>query len=299
MKNHSNLRGPVIFGGGRDLGGFWQATPFALRTLALTLLLLLVGCSAGPAPTPAPAGLRITGSSSMAPALKELAAAFQAQNPNMLVEVQGSDTANGWEDLKSGRADVAAVSWWDSSTLTPQGYRLIPVARDALAVVVHPRNSITNVTALQLRALFAGEILNWSALGATGLDPEQDEPVIVSREDGSGTRAAFEARIMGDRRVTLNAIVMPSTKAVIDYVASHRLAVGYVTLDAVDERVRTVPVEGLAPAAQDAASGAYYLTRVLNLAARDPAPAAARAFLEFAEGRAGQAIWGKHHVALQ
>jgi hypothetical protein len=72
-----------------------------------------------------------------------------------------------------------------------------------------------------------------------------------------------------------------------------------VTLDAVDERVRAVPVEGLAPAAQDAASDAYYLTRVLNLAGREPAPAAARAFLEFAQGPAGQATWAKHHVALQ
>ena len=85
-------------------------------------------------------------------------------------------------------------------------YRLIPVARDGIAVIVHPRNPITNVTALQLRALFGGEVLDWAALGGI-----EGEPAIVSREDGSGTRGAFEARVMGDQRVTLNALVMPTT----------------------------------------------------------------------------------------
>ena len=185
------------------------------------------------------------------------------------------------------------MSWWDEAKALPEGYRLVRVARDAIAVIVHPRNPITNVTTLQLRALFGGEVLDWAGLGG----PE-GEPQIVSREDGSGTRQSFEARIMGDRRVTLNALVMPATGAVVDYVAAHRLAAGYVSLDAVDDRVRAVPVEGLLPSKQAAASGAYHLTRILYLAAREPSSPGASVFLEFAEGAEGQLVWAKHHVPL-
>lgn len=271
---------------------------FAAQTFVL--LILAAACSAGPAPTPAPTRLRIAGSTSMAPALHELAAAFQAQNPNVLLEVQGGDTANGWDDLRAGRAEVAALSWWDAAEPVLEGYRLIPVARDAIAVVVHPRNPITNVTALQLRALFAGEILDWTALlGSDALGGEPGEPVVVSREDGSGTRAAFESAVMGDRRVTLNALVMPTTQAVAEYVGRHRLAVGYLTLDAVDSRIRAVPVEGLLPTQEAAESGAYHLTRGLYLAVREPASPGLQAFLDFTQSPAAVAIWNKHHLRIE
>jgi phosphate transport system substrate-binding protein len=268
--------------------------PQTLCVFAVLVLAFLAACSAGPTSTPAPTRLRIAGSTSMMPALHELAAAFQSQNPNVLVEVQGGDTANGWEDLRAGRSDIAALSWWDDAKQPSDGYRLVPLAKDEVAVIVHPRNPITNVTTLQLRALFAGEILDWAALGGG-----QGEPTIVSREDGSGTRAAFEARIMGDRRVTLNALVMPTTQAVVDYVAAHMLAVGYVTADAVNERVRAAPVEGLLPARQSAATGGYHLARVLYLAVREPAPRGVQAFLDFAQSPDGLAIWDKHHAAIR
>jgi phosphate transport system substrate-binding protein len=262
--------------------------------LAFLLVSFAAACSAGPTPTPAPTQLRISGSTSMGLALHEVGAAFQAQNPNVLVEVQGGDTANGLEDLRAGRSDVAALSWWDEAQSLPQGYRLVPVAKDAVAVIVHPRNPITDVTALQLKALFGGEMLDWTALGG-----EQGEPVIVSREDGSGTRSTFEARIMADRRVTLNALVMPTTKAVADYVAGHRLAVGYVSLDAVDDRVRAVPVEGLLPSRQSAADNSYHLTRVLYLAVREPVSPGLQAFLDFAQSPAGAAIWSNRFAGIR
>lgn len=252
--------------------------------------MFLTACSTGPTPTPPPTRLRISGATSMGPALMELAAAFQGANPNVLVEVQGGDTANGWADLQAGRAEIAALSYWDETQTAPQGFALFPVARDPVAIIVHPGNPITNVTTLQLRALFGGEVLDWAALrGATG------EPVIVSREDGSGTRAAFEAAIMGDRRVTLNAIVMPTTQAVVDYVAQHRLAVGYVTRDAVNDAVRVAPVEGLLP---DRSASGYYLTRTLYLAVRKPAGAATQAFIVFAQNETAQVSWTKHHLSL-
>jgi phosphate transport system substrate-binding protein len=249
------------------------------------LLLLISACAAGPAPTPPPARLRIAGSTTMTPVLNELATELQTQNPNLLVEVQGGGTTIGWQELRADRVEMAALSYWDETQAIPDDFQLIPVARDGIAVIVHPRNPISNVTALQLRALFGGEVLDWRGLGGI-----EGEPEIISREDGSGTRAAFEARVMGEQRVTLNALVMPTTRAVVDYVASHPLAVGYVSLSAVDERVTAVPVEGMPPTKEDARSGAYYLSRTLYLAVRTPFAPPARAFIDFAGSASGQKI---------
>ena len=142
---------------------------------------------------------------------------------------------------------------------------MIPIARDGLAIIVNPQNTITNVTSLQLRALYRGETLDWGALGGVG-----GEPVVISREDGSGSRAAFETLAMGGERVTLNALVMPTSQAVVDYVASHRNAVGYVSTGVITDTVRAVPVEEFPPTAATLRSGEYRLGRVLYLYAPHP-----------------------------
>jgi phosphate transport system substrate-binding protein len=256
-------------------------------------VLLLAACAAGPTATPPPTRLRIAGSTTLAPVLGELAAALQEENPNLLVEVQGGGTKIGWDELRAGRVDVASLSHWDETQAVPDGFQLIPIARDGIAVIVHPRNPISNVTALQLRSLFGGEVLEWRGLGGI-----EGEPQIISREDGSGTRAAFEARVMGGQRVTLNALVMPSTSAVVDYVASHPLSVGYVSASAVDDRVRVVPVEGLLPSRTDIRSGAYYLARTLYLAAREQLTSQVRALVDFVASPAGQELIAGRFAAL-
>lgn len=261
--------------------------------LLLAGVLLLGACSAGPTATPQPARLRIQGSTSMAGALTELATSFEADHPNVLVEVEGGGSAMGWEQLRRGAADVAALSWLSDQVVTTEGFRVAAVASDGIAIIVHPSNPITDITTLQLRSLFAGEILDWGALSAV-----QGQPAIVSREEGSGTRAAFESGIMGDRRVTLNALVMPTSQSVLDYVATHQLAVGYVTFDHLMPSVRAVPVEGIPPAREHVASGAYSLLRTLYLAVQEGAQPPADDFVVYALSAKGQRILSQHHTPL-
>jgi phosphate transport system substrate-binding protein len=293
-------------------GRFWSARR-ELRSHALlpqrkqgvqaSLALLLAACilQACTSPaliTPAPARVRIAGSTSLRPALTELAAAYQAQHPNVLVDVRGGDSASGIEELRRDEADLAAVSWLPPDQSAPEGSQAAPIARDAIAVIIHPSNPITDVTILQLRALYRGEVLDWGGLtgaaSATGA-----EPVLVSREEGSGTRAAFEALVMGGDRVTLNALVMPTSAAVVEYVAEHRNAIGYVSLAALDPRVTAVPVEGVAPTAATLQSGEYYLIRTLYLYMPARPSAAAQSFLDFVLSPAGQQIIGKHHAPIR
>ena len=230
----------------------------------------------------------------MAPMLADLAGEFQKQNPNVVVTIRGGGTAGGLNDLRSGRIDLAGVSWADEGQPLPGGLQLTPLARDAIAIIVHPTNPITNLTSLQLRALYRGETLDWAALGGT-----TGEPAIISREEGSGTRAAFEALVMREDKVTLNARVMPTSKTVVAHVASEPLSIGYVTLAEVDDRVRVVPVEGTAPTLAAAGAGELMLTRMLYLAAPAQPSQAATAFLAFATSKQAQPLIAHRYLPVR
>jgi phosphate transport system substrate-binding protein len=104
---------------------------------------------------------------------------------------------------------------------------------------------------------------------------------------------------MGGERVTFNAQVMPNTQAVVEHVRRHSEAVGYVSMAAITDTVRAVPVEGLLPTPAAVRDGAYHLTRHLYLfAPTNPTPAVSR-FLDFIHSAEGQAIVGRRHVSLR
>jgi phosphate transport system substrate-binding protein len=104
---------------------------------------------------------------------------------------------------------------------------------------------------------------------------------------------------MGDDRVNLNALIMPTAQAAADYVARHPAAIGYVSLAQVRDDVRVLPIEGIVPTAEQVQADAYHLGRLLYLYV-DPSPAGdVRDFLDFVLSPAGQAIVARHHAALQ
>lgn len=123
--------------------------------------------------------------------------------------------------------------------------------------------------------------------------------MVASRENGSGTRAAFEAIVMSGERVTLNALVLPSSQAVVDYVATHATAIGYVSMAELNEKVRALPLEDAAPTAANVRAGAYHLTRVLYLYTPAPVSATTQTFLDYVLSPAGQAIVAQHHIPLR
>jgi len=263
-------------------------------TVLILVLVLLMGCSGSLSTGAEPITLQIAGSSSMRPVLEELAAAYKANHPNVQLEIRGGGSAMGLQDLRAGESDIAAVSWQAESKPVPSDVLAVPIARDGLLVLVHPANKTPGLTLLQLRALYHGETPNWAALGGPAM-----EPVIISREDGSGDRQAFEALVMGGDRVTLNALVMPTAQAVVDYVARHQAAVGYVSMAQLRDDVRALPIEEVTAAPEQVQAGAYHLGRLLYLYVNDPPSPAVRDFLDSALSTAGQAIIAQHHVALR
>jgi len=271
-----------------------------LRSLALsTLLWLLTACGA-PLEPHEPVYLRIAGSTSIQPLMEDLAQAYTRRHEYVSIDVQGGGSRLGIALARENQIDIGTASrtptgeeerdpetgakrlWWTA------------IAQDGIALVVHPQNAIEGLTLPQARDIFFGRILDWEEMGGT-----PGEIVVVSREDGSGTREVFEEMVMGEKRVTLTAIVMPSSEAVVEYVARHPTAISYVSMGYLSPQVKALPIEGVNPTPATVQSGAYLLTRPLYLLTGQEPTGEVKAFIEFALSPAGQAVVEQRYGRLR
>jgi phosphate transport system substrate-binding protein len=242
----------------------------------------------------------------MSPLVNEIAAAFHEQSPNVTLEVIGLDpqlglgSRFGLEALRKGEVDLALTSWLppDGANEGPgglgldSGWQATAIARDAIAIVVHPSNPLEGLGLLQVQALFGGRAYEWRAVGVPG--PQRlVQP--VSREAGSGTRSAFEALAMGGQSITPRAVVAPSSQAVLEFVAEHPEAIGYVSMGYLSPGVKVLKIEGELPTPESAGHGAYPLARELWLVTPEEAPEVVQAFVDFALNPAGQGIVGRYY----
>lgn len=259
--------------------------------LAYALVLLLsasVTACGEPLSTPEPVYLRAAGSMAVSPLAAELTAAFTERFPLVGVDVTCLGTEYSLEALREGEVDFALASWLPSDS--DPGWQATAIARDGVAIIVHPSNPVGGLGLLQLRDLFGGRIYDWDGVTAsTGLG----EVHVVSREKGSGTRAAFEALVMEEQPVTPMAVLVPSPEAVVDYVAGHPEAIGYVSMGQVPPEVKILRIEGSYPTAETTAQGSYPLTRELWLVTAGPPTGAVRDFVQFVLGPVGQRIVGR------
>lgn len=259
------------------------------------LLLALLGACGQPIVTVEPVyySLRAAGSTTLSPLATDLAAAFHQQAPYVSLAVDGAGTGYGLEALQAGKADLALASWLPADTSS--SWRVTPIARDGIAIIVHPDNPIQGLGLLQLQELFGGQAFTWDSVGAPRA---QGVVQPVSREEGSGTRAAFEALAMDGRGVSPRAVVVTSSQGMVDYVASNRQAIGYVSFSFLSPAVKALTVEGQPPASTTVRQGSYPLSRELWLVTSDPPPPAVQQFLDFALSPAGQAIVARRYARV-
>lgn len=265
--------------------------------VAALLLCILVGLTAAcgePIATPEPVFLQAAGSTSMSSLVTELAGAFGEQFPLVSLDVQGLGTRFGLDALRAGEVDLALASWLPPDL--ESGWRSTAIARDGISVIVHPDNPIDGLGLLQLQDLFSGRLYEWRAVGGA---PAGGLVQTVSREEGSGTRNAFETLVLQDRAVTPLAVVAPSSQAMVEYVASHPDAIGYVSMGHSTPDVKVLKIEGGLPTSQAVGEGSYALTRELWLVVAEPPTGPVEDFLGFVLGPAGQQIVGRRYGRIK
>ncbi len=293
-----------------------HASGIVTRLIALTCAVLLVACQPLEAVTARPTVIRIAGAAAMQPVLYDLTAAFRQRHPNVLFELTGEGSSVGEERLFAGQVDLAA-----STLVSPtvpglllqnrrvSSYTRTPIGLDGLVLIVHQDNPVENLTLEQLQALYSGRSLNWEDVG--GLPAEV---LLTSREDNGGSRQLFEEQIMGDERVSLTAVVLPTDANVVDYVAENVNAIGYVShayVVAVQTQaneptdtasvppIRMVAIEGQLPTLPSIQDQSYPLIQPIYLVSRMRPRGWLQQFIDFVLSPAGQAIVARYHARVR
>ena len=240
-------------------------------------LFLLTGCSRSNA------GIILAGSTSVQPFAEVLAEEYMTLHPGVTVDVQGGGSAAGILATQSGTTDIGM----SSRTLAGDETKLwsVEIARDGLAIVVNPKNGVTNLTTAQVNDIYSGKITNWSQLGG-----KKGEIDVFTREDGSGTRSSFESLIMGKTEIKAKAMVEDSNGAIRQLVADDPNAVGYISLGLVDNTVRAMNLNGIVPSREHVIDGTYGFSRPFLFLSLKPPTGKAKDFIDFTLSAQGQKI---------
>lgn len=218
------------------------------------------------------------GSTSMKDVMAVLTEVFEKENPGVNINYTGSGSGAGIEGATSGTCDIGLSSRALKDKEKESGAVEHIVALDGVAIVVNPACGVESLTVEQIAQIFTGEITNWSEVG--GAD---GEIAVFGREAGSGTRGAFE-EIVGVDDTCKYTNEYSSTGDVIGNVASNPNAIGYASLSAVDDTVKAVKVNDVAPSEATVKDGTYEIQRPFVMVTKEDAELseAAQAFLDFA-----------------
>lgn len=234
----------------------------------------------------------ITGSTSVEKILNDMIDEFTAQNPDVTIEYTGTGSSAGIKDAKAGVNNIGASSRELKDEEKEDTFKEEVFAYDGIAVVVNPANEVQNITMQQMADIYSGKITNWSELGG-----KDAEIFVVSREESSGTRSAFEELVgLEDAGgLTGSAAVSEGNGPVQAAVAGNENAIGYVSFSFIDESVKALTVDGVEATAELAKSGEYKLSRpFMFVYYEDKATDAGLAFLEFAISEDGQSCVEDH-----
>jgi len=268
---------------------------FVVGMLAMaSMVLLFTGCRrdrGGAAQADAPFVIEIGGSTSVVPVLELLANDFHAANPNIRINIHSTGSSDGVRN--AGSLYQLGMT---SRELTPAelglGLNEQLIAIDGIAVIVNYGSPIRDLSLEQIRGIYTGAITDWSEVS----NAKSGAIAVITREEGSGTRGAFEEMVGFPGQLRLGAIEGPSTGSVRSNVAGNPNAIGYISVGSVDGSVRAISVGGVEPTTANMATGLYGIARPFILLYGDLHPAS-RTFLNWAVSD-GQALVARSWIPI-
>ncbi|OZT12634.1 phosphate ABC transporter substrate-binding protein [Priestia aryabhattai] len=233
----------------------------AIGLLVLSFVTTLAACGSSDTSSENSSGgsnytLAISGSTSVGPLAEKLAAKYEEKN-NINIEINQIGSSAGITNATSGVSEVGMSSRDLKEEEKATGLKEHIIAYDGIVVITHPTNKVKNLSMEQVKKIFTGEITNWKELGGDDM-----EIVVVSREDGSGSRDAFQ-EIVGysSGELIKNAIVASGNGNIKTTVATNEHAVGFVSFEYIDESVATLNINGVKPTADNVLQQKYSLSR--------------------------------------
>ncbi len=197
----------------------------------------------------------IAGSTSVQPLMEELVEEYSEEHPDIQINVQGGGSGMGIRSASQGIADIG-MSSKNLKSEESKGLEVIELGKEGIVLGVHNSNNVSDLSTEQLKDIFSGKITNWKEVGGS-----DSEIHVITREDGSGTRDAFESMVMYGEDIKKDAIVQSSTESVKQAVCNDPGAIGYMSLAHMSSDVKAITVNGVEATTDNIANGEYELQR--------------------------------------
>ena len=204
------------------------------------------------------ATIAISGSTSVGPLAEKLAFKYE-ENGDVKIEINQIGSSAGITNAINGVSEIGMSSRDLKQEEIDSGLSEVVIAYDGIVVVTHPTNKVKNLTLEQVKKIFIGEVTNWKELGGDDL-----EIVVVSREDGSGSRDAFQEIIdFSSGELVRNAIIASGNGNIKTTVAMNKHAVGFISFEYIDDSISTIDIDGVEATADNVMQQKYKLSRPL------------------------------------
>ena len=255
---------------------------------AVLMAMTLTGCGGDSAAGNASEGSQTVatdGSTSMEKVIGFLSEAYMEEHSEVKVTYNPTGSSSGIQAVAEGRCDIGLASR-DLKEEELADLEGTVVAIDGIGIIVNPENPVTDLTLEQIGKIYTGEIANWSEVGGS------DAPIVcIGREAASGTRDGFE-EVTGTKDQCQYAQELTSTGDVVQTVSGNPNAIGYASVASVNDTVKAVSVEGVAPTTQTIQDGEYKVQRNFVLVTKKDTPLseAAQAFFDFATGEQADSL---------
>jgi len=256
---------------------FHQITSILYLCLVIPMVFILSSCSE------TEAGMILAGSTSVQPFAESLSEEFMKLHPEIVIDVMGGGSSAGVKSAQTNTADIGM----SSRNLKEEEKELwsVEIARDGLTIIVHPDNPISNLSIKQVQDIYAGVITNWAQVG--GNDAKIH---IITREEGSGTRSAFEDLIMDGVEIDPRSIVQDSNGTVRLLTGDDPNAIGYISLGLVDEQVKAMWLDGVEPTHENVVNGTYNISRPFLFVSNGEPTGDVKLFIDYVLSEEGKAL---------
>lgn len=257
--------------------------------IGLTILMVVLAACSNEDSTESSSGggdlVTISGSTSVGPLAEKLAAKYE-ETEDVKIEINQIGSSAGITNAINDVSQIGMSSRDLKQEEIDTGIQELVIAYDGIVVVAHPSNPVKDLTMEQVKQIFTGEITNWKQVGGKDM-----EIVVVSREDGSGSRDAFQ-EIVGYESGELirNAIVASGNGNIKTTVAMNKHAVGFISFEYIDETVSAMDINGVKAEAGNVLEGKYKLSRPFLFVYKENVPEAATKFMDFILTADGQKI---------
>lgn len=233
-----------------------------IASLFFMIIILSVGCNRkedknNPNTTTPSTSVTVSGSTSVGPLMEKEAERFKEENSGTNVEINQIGSSAGIKDAINGTVEIGMSSRDLKEEEIASGLVEVKIAFDGMAVITSKNNNIESLTLKQIKDIYTGKITNWKEVGG-----RDSQIVVVSREDGSGTRDAFQ-EIIGytSEELLKEAIIGDGSGNIKTTVAGNDHAIGFISFEYIDDSVNAVKIDDISPTGENVKMGKYKLSR--------------------------------------